>query len=62
MPQLVREDKAAILVAFAIPEPVLQLPEAYTLQGGGDSGRKCQGAAFAVLRGDHLILAAAAPD
>ena len=62
VPQLIGEHEAAAFVAFAIPEPVLQLPEVDALQGGGDCGRKCQGSALAVLRGDHLILATAAPD
>ena len=48
--QLVREHKAAIFVAFAISEPVLQLPEVDTLQDGCDGGGKCQGAALAVDR------------
>ena len=41
---------------------MISSPEVDTLQDGSDGGGKCQGAALAVLRGDHLILAPAAPD
>lgn len=55
--QLIGEDEACFMPAFAVTEAVFQLAVAFVFEGCQDGGGKGDGAAFAVFGGNHLVFA-----